>query len=81
MPENGTDLLDRGEMIESVVSTILLQPPPIVAVTGRYGDGKTSFLNLAIGEINRSTEIEVPIIVRFSPWLAADSNALVLSLC
>lgn len=78
--EGGQDLLERGEMIESVVSTLLLQPPPIIAITGRYGDGKTSFLNLAIGEINRSTEIEVPIIVRFSPWLAADSNALVLSL-
>jgi hypothetical protein len=78
--EGGEDLLGRGELIESVVSTILLQPPPIIAVTGRYGDGKTSFLNLAIGEINGSSEIEAPIIVRFGPWLAADSNALVLSL-
>ena len=80
VPEDGQDLLERQELIESVVSTILLEPPPIIAVTGRYGDGKTSFLNLAIGELSRSQEIEVPIIVRFSPWLAGDSNVLVLSL-
>ncbi|MFZ1009459.1 MAG: P-loop NTPase fold protein, partial [Candidatus Sulfotelmatobacter sp.] len=80
VPEGGEDLLGRRELIESVVSTILLEPPPIVALTGRYGDGKTSFLNLAIAELGRSQEIEVPIIVRFSPWLAGDSNALVLSL-
>jgi hypothetical protein len=80
VPEGGEDLLGRRELIESVVSTILLEPPTIIAVTGKYGDGKTSFLNLAIGELNKSEELEVPIIVRFSPWLAGNSNALVLSL-
>lgn len=80
VPEDGEDLLGRRELVESVVSTILLEAPAIVAVTGRYGDGKTSFLNLAIGELNKSEEIKAPIIVKFSPWLAADSNALVLSL-
>jgi len=80
VPEGGRDLLDRRELIDSVVSTILLEPPPIIAVTGKYGDGKTSFLNLVLGELSKSQEIEVPIIVRFSPWLAGDSNALVLSL-
>jgi hypothetical protein len=80
VPEGGKDLLDRRELIDSVVSTILLEPPPIIAVTGKYGDGKTSFLNLVLGELSKSQEIEVPIIVRFSPWLAGDSNTLVLSL-
>jgi len=78
--ENGADLLGRREIIESLVSTILLEQPGIIAVTGKYGDGKTSFLNLAIGELKKSEEIKIPVIVRFSPWLAADSNALVLSL-
>jgi hypothetical protein len=80
VPEGGKDLLDRRELIDSVVSTILLEPPPIIAVTGKYGDGKTSFLNLVLGELSKSQEIEVPIIVKFSPWLAGDSNTLVLSL-
>ena len=60
VPEDGEDLLGRRELVESVVSTILLEAPAIVAVTGRYGDGKTSFLNLAIGELNKSEEIKLP---------------------
>ena len=80
VPEGGEDLLGRRELVESLVSTILLETPSIIAVTGGYGDGKTSFLNLTIGELNKSEEIKTPIIVRFSPWLAGDSNSLVLSL-
>lgn len=78
--EGGDDLLGRGEIIESLVRTILFEQPEIVAVTGAYGDGKTSFLNLALGKLKRSEESDLPIIVRFSPWLAGDSNALVVSL-
>ena len=78
--EDGEDLLGRGELVQSVVSAILLETPAIIAVTGRYGDGKTSFLNLTVGELRKSEEIKAPIIVRFSPWMAGDSNALVLSL-
>jgi hypothetical protein len=78
--EGGEDLLGRQALMESLVSMILLDPPAIIAVTGKYGEGKTSFLNLTVGELKKSEEIEVPIIVRFSPWLAADSDVLVLSL-
>jgi predicted KAP-like P-loop ATPase len=58
----GEDLLERRELVERVVSTILLEAPSIIAVTGGYGDGKTSFLNLTIGELSKTE----PIIVRFS---------------
>jgi hypothetical protein len=80
VPEGGEDLLDRRGLIESLVSTLLLEPPAIIAVTGSYGDGKTSFLNLTIAELKKSREFEIPVIVKFSPWLPGDSNALVLSL-
>jgi len=80
VPEYGKDLLRREAMIDSLVSTLLLESPPIVAVTGRYGDGKTSFINLTIGKLRESRGTQVPVIVRFSPWLAGDSNALVRSL-
>lgn len=78
--EDGEDLLGRQDSVEALVSTILLDSPAIIAVTGGYGEGKTSFLNLAIGELKKAQEISVPMIVRFSPWLPADPNALVLSL-
>jgi KAP family P-loop domain len=80
VPENGEDLLGRRETIEGLVSTILLEQPQIIAVTGAYGEGKTSVLNLTIGELKKLNRDDVPVIVRFSPWLAADSNTLVVSL-
>jgi hypothetical protein len=80
VPEGGTDLLGRQEIISTLVSTILIDEPIIIAVTGSFGDGKTSVLNMAIGEIVKRKEAEQPIIVKFSPWLAADSNTLILSL-
>jgi hypothetical protein len=46
VPESGEDLLGRREIIEGLVSRILLEQPQIIAVTGVYGEGKTSLLNL-----------------------------------
>jgi hypothetical protein len=80
VPENGEDLLGRRPFVEELVSRILLEKPLVVAVTAPYGAGKTSFLNLVVGEIRKSEPEQLPIIVKFSPWLAGDSNALVLSL-
>jgi predicted KAP-like P-loop ATPase len=78
--ERGEDLLGRQEIVEGLVSTILLEQPTIIALTGGYGDGKTSLLNLTVGELRKLRDDDLPIIVRFSPWLAGESNSLVLSL-
>jgi len=80
VPENGIDLLDRGEMINGLVSLIVRERPSVIALTGRYGDGKTSILNLTVGELKKRDIDQRPIIVRFSPWLPGNSNALVMSL-
>ena len=80
VPENGEDLLGRRPLVEELVSRILLEKPLVIAVTAPYGVGKTSFLNLVVGEIRKAAPEQLPIIVKFSPWLAGDSNALVLSL-
>lgn len=80
VPEGGEDLLGRRDIVDALVSTVLLERPSIIAVTGAYGDGKTSLLNLAVGEIRKVGGDDLPVIVRFSPWLAGDSNSLVLSL-
>ncbi len=80
VPEGGRDLLGRREIIDGLVSMILLEQPTVVAVTGAYGDGKTSLLNLTVGEIRKLQGADLPVIVRFSPWLARDSSSLVLSL-
>lgn len=80
IPENGEDLLSRQDTIDGLISTLLLEEPTVIAVTGTYGDGKTSLLNLTIGKLKKLDESELPIIVRFSPWLAGNSNTLVLFL-
>jgi hypothetical protein len=78
--ENGEDLLGRRPFVEALASRILLEQPLIIAVTAPYGDGKTSFLNLVVGEIRKADARDMPIIVKFSPWLASNSNMLVISL-
>lgn len=78
--EDGVDLLGRREIIDGLVSRILLEQPSVIALTGAYGDGKTSLLNLTVGKLKTLQETTRPVIVRFSPWLAGDSNTLVLSL-
>jgi hypothetical protein len=80
LPENGQDLLGRERLVNELIARIVLDQPPVIAVTGEYGDGKTSLLNLTVGELKRTQGEKAPIIVRFSPWLATDSNTLVLSL-
>lgn len=80
VPENGQDLLGLGDLIDRLVGMIVLERPLTIAVTGPYGHGKTSFVNLAVGRVRSLEEEDRPIIVRFSPWLAADPNALILSL-
>jgi hypothetical protein len=80
VPQNGVDLLGRRAIIDTLIGRVLFERPLVIAVTGPYGEGKTSFLNLLLGEIKKVDPRDLPIIVNFSPWLASDSNALVLSL-
>jgi hypothetical protein len=78
--EDGTDLLNRAEIINGLASIVLREQPSVAALIGGYGDGKTSVLNLTIGKLKQIEEHERPVIVKFSPWLPANSNALVISL-
>lgn len=80
LPENGQDLLGRIDTVNAVVAQILLEHPPIIAITAPYGNGKTSFLNLVLGSLRKLSDKDRPIIVKFTPWLAADPNNLILSL-
>jgi hypothetical protein len=78
--EGGTDLLDRGPIVDYLASIAIRERPTVIALTGNYGDGKTSVLNLVLGKLRKLEGNQRPIIVKFSPWLPGDSTALVSSL-
>lgn len=78
--EDGKDLLDRGAIVARLENIIVRERPSVVALIGGYGDGKTSLLNLTIGQLRKRDEDQRPIIVKFSPWLPGNSSALVTSL-
>jgi hypothetical protein len=71
------DILNRGAVVASIVRAIVSDFVPVLAVTGAYGDGKTSVLNLLSKELERREDV---VFVRFSTWLPMDDKTLVSTL-
>jgi predicted KAP-like P-loop ATPase len=72
------DLLDRGglaQMIASAASARTGGPGLVIGLTGSWGSGKTSLLNL-IAEMLESEGSGI--VLRFDPWLFSSSEELVL---
>ncbi len=75
--EAGEDILKRGPVVASIVRAIVNDGVPVLALTGAYGDGKTSVLNLLSKEFERRDDL---IFIRFSTWLPTDDKTLVSTL-
>jgi len=75
--EAGEDILNRGTLVASIVRAIASDFVPVLALTGAYGDGKTSVLNLLTKELEQREDV---VIVRFSTWLPMDDKTLVSTL-
>ena len=71
------DILKRGTVVASIVRAITIDFVPVLALTGAYGDGKTSVLNLLATELGRRRDV---VFVRFSSWLPMDDKTLVSTL-
>jgi hypothetical protein len=71
------DRLKRGTLIRTMAGQILRDKPPVLAVVGPFGEGKTSALNLLAASLVNRSDI---ILVRFSSWLPGDSQTLAISL-
>ncbi len=72
------DLLDRAGLARVIASTAAAQrggPGLVIGLTGGWGSGKTSLLNLTAEAIE---EGDGAIVVRFDPWLFSSSDELVL---
>lgn len=51
----------------------------VIGLFGKWGTGKTSIINMAIGEIEHQTRNDKnkPLIIHFSPWNYSDNNNLI----
>jgi len=68
--ETAGDELNREKFAKSLAKLILNISPEhslVIGVTGKWGSGKSSFLNLLDNELKESGKDEV-IVIRFNPW-------------
>lgn len=71
----GEDLLGRGALADQLASWVRDAPMRqgfVIGVTGPWGSGKTSVLNMLADRIGESTTV-----VRFEPWLFSSADQLV----
>ena len=65
------DALERGQIVNSILFSLLISRNPVMGLFGEFGSGKTSILNLLASELKRYA-----IVVSFSPWLSGSAEAL-----
>ena len=71
------DILNRGSVVNSIVRAVIDDRSSVIAVTGAFGDGKSSVLNLLASALEQRTDV---VCVRFSSWLPTDEKTLVSTL-
>lgn len=49
----------------------------VIGLTGAWGSGKTSLINLALEYIQRNSDTRKTIIIEFNPWNFSDQNQLI----
>ncbi|MBM3241564.1 hypothetical protein FJZ31_35230 [Candidatus Poribacteria bacterium] len=77
------DLLGRARFAQRLGDTIRdwnKEESLVIALYGPWGSGKTSILNLAVEQIEKTTanvpEDERPIVIRFNPWNFSEQNQI-----
>jgi hypothetical protein len=71
------DRLSRVPFVRSVGDLIFKDKAPVIAITGNFGEGKTSVLNLIYATLAPRNDL---IVVNFSSWLPGDESTLASSL-
>jgi predicted KAP-like P-loop ATPase len=65
------DALGRAELVDSLSVKIMIAKAPVILLSGHFGSGKTSTLNLLREHLEKTT-----IIVSFSSWLPGSQETL-----
>jgi hypothetical protein len=71
------DLLGRGALVDGICAAIVAWPasqPLVVAVTGSWGEGKTSVIKLVLQRLRDSGR---HVIIEFDPWFFNSPEALI----
>lgn len=77
------DLLGRGHIVGKIVETIIARSKVngnncyALGIYGKWGEGKTSLLNMVCEQLRESEEKNINII-HFNPWLFKDQESLLL---
>lgn len=74
--ENDVDLLGREDLAKQIVSrieTTVTKSSFAIGVVGKWGSGKTSFLNL----VNRNLTESKFIVIKFNPWNSTSAQSLI----
>ncbi|RSS53905.1 P-loop NTPase fold protein [Streptomyces sp. WAC01280] len=74
--EAGEDLLQRADLAEAFAAEIrntAARYGAVFALTGRWGSGKTSLLNLTASALESADDVQV---VKFNPWFFSGTDQL-----
>ncbi len=74
------DRLGRKKFARRVAETIVgfdLIEPLVVSIEGRWGAGKTSFMNMVIEVLAEDSSDHAPLVIKFNPWMVSDAHSLV----
>ncbi len=71
------DIIGRDSVVAGILRAIISDRSPVVALTGGYGDGKTSVLKLVATALEDRKDV---LVVPFSTWLPMDEQTLVWTL-
>ncbi|HBP90326.1 MAG TPA: P-loop NTPase fold protein [Nitrospirales bacterium] len=71
------DLLNRKQFVEDLCNQIVNYPLPesfVFGLYGRWGEGKTSTLNLVRNKLNQREDV---LVLDFDPWVFSSTEALI----
>ena len=74
------DLLGQHSFAKALANSMLnygLDDSISVGLFGKWGSGKTSIINMTLGEIKSFPVQKEPFIIKFNPWNFSDQNQLV----
>ena len=75
-----SDLLGRSSFSEKLSKAIGgydARDGLVIGIYGKWGDGKTSIVNMVLENLNNNSKVDKPLIIKFDPWNYSDKSNLI----